>query len=155
MHSFRKEWLQGLTQRRNTYNPSLRSHIHMLLLISLCLSHCMGVDISYHVCSSTLQSMECSSVPKRSSLWGGGSEGDPLSVMGRGHTMGPLCQICWGCTAVGKGPALITMSMFTRVCHVWKLIRPLTFSSHKHRRISITSLKHITWNKKKNNNANK
>ena len=69
-------------------------------------------------------------------LRGGGSGGDPLSVMGQGHTMGALCQICWGCTAVGKGLALISVRMFTGVCRVWKLIRSLTFPSHNHLRIS-------------------
>lgn len=71
---------------------------------------------------------------------GGGSGGDPLSVMGQGHTMGALCQICWGCTAVGKRTALILVRMFTGVCHVWKLICSLTFPSHNHLRICISSL---------------
>lgn len=48
----------------------------------------------------------------------GRSRGDPLSVMGQGHTMGALCQICWGCTAVGRGPALISVRMLTGVCRV-------------------------------------
>lgn len=51
-------------------------------------------------------------------LRAGGSGGDPLSVMGQGRTMGALCQICRGCTAVGKGAALILVRMFTGVCHV-------------------------------------
>lgn len=68
----------------------------------------------------------------------GGSGGDPLSVMGQGHTMGTLCKICWGCTAVGKGVALITVRMFTRVCHVCKLICSVTFPSHNHLRICIS-----------------
>ena len=73
-------------------------------------------------------------------LWGGGSGGDPLSVMGQGHTMGALCQICWGCTAVGKGLALISVRMFTGVCRVWKVIRSLTFPSHNHLRMYISSV---------------
>ena len=79
-------------------------------------------------------------VQEQFGLRGGGSGGDPLSVMGQGHTMGALCQICWGCTAVGKGVALISVRMFTGVCHVWKLICSLTFPSHNHLRICISSL---------------
>lgn len=64
---------------------------------------------------------------------------------GGGHTMGTLCQICWGCTAVGKGVALILARMLTGVCHVWKLICSLTLSSQNHRRIYIFSLGKKIW----------
>lgn len=63
--------------------------------------------------------------------------GDPLSVMGQGHTMGALCKLCWGCAVVGKGPALISARMFSGVCHVWKVIPSLTFPSHNCLRIRI------------------
>lgn len=112
----------------------------------------MKVDISYHVCSSvhcsSPLSADCGSVQNQLGLWGGGSGVDPLSVMGQGHTMGALCQICWGCTAVGRGATLISKSMFTGVCHVWKLIRPLTFPSHNHLRIYISSLGNKSCRKK-------
>lgn len=95
------------------------------LLASLMLSYCMKVDMSYRVCSSACrsspQSTNCSSTQDRFGLRGGGSGSDSLSVMGPGgggHTMGTLCQICWGCTAVGKGVALILARMLTGVCHV-------------------------------------
>lgn len=79
-------------------------------------------------------------VQGRSGLRGGGSGGDPLSVIGQGLTMGALCQTCWGCTAVGKGLALISVRMFTGVCHVWKPIHSLTFPSCSHLRFYISSL---------------
>lgn len=53
-------------------------------------------------------------VSLRGSIFGG----NPLSVMGQGHTMGALCKLCWGCTVVGKGPALISVRLFSGVCHV-------------------------------------
>lgn len=114
--------------------------------ISLRLSYRMKDDMSYHVCSSACRGLSSELRPQpcvqgQFGLRGGGSGGDPLSVMGQGHTMGALCQICWGCTAVGKGLALISVRMFTGVCHVWKLIRSATFPSHNHLRICICTLR--------------
>lgn len=156
-----KEWLDGEGIQHQ------RIHIHMYpqsfgtmrersftsVRNRVRLSYCMKADMSYRVWSSTCcgppLGAHPSSVCRNSSgLRGGGSGGDPLSVMGQGHTMGALCQICWGCTAVGRGVALIFVRMFTGVCHVWKLIRCLTFPSHNCRRIYISFLgkkKKIHW----------
>lgn len=87
-----------------------------------------------HVCLSA----GCTAVCEAAfGLWGDIFGGDPLSVMGQGHTMGALCKLCWGCAVVGKGPALISARMFSGVCHVWKVIPSLTFPSHNCLRIRI------------------
>lgn len=116
------------------------------LLTCLMLTQHMKTDTSHNVywsasCSSSQSAGRSFSMQDQLVLWGGGSGGDPLSVMGQGYTIGVLCKICWGWTAVGTGLALISVCMFTGVCHVWKLIRSMTFPSHNHLRNYICPLK--------------
>lgn len=113
-----------------------KEKLHVILVFFLRPSLCVKLNVS----RVFIGGLWCC-VQGRFGLWRGIFGGDPLSVMGQGHTMGALCKLCWGCAVVGKGPALISVRMFSGVCHVWKVIPSLTFPSHNCLRICVNRQK--------------